>query len=66
MSGSNEGGIRVQNRSESSLVVDVKAKQDLDLKLIELKKLVTENKVGLLIRRRWCAIISRLVMCPIC
>ena len=40
-----EGGMLVQNRSESSLVVDVKSKQDLDPSLVELKRLVDEKKI---------------------
>lgn len=35
---SNEGGIHVQNGVESSVVVDVKAKKDLHLLLVELKR----------------------------
>ena len=43
--GTMDGGMLVQNGSESSLVVDVKSKQDLDPTLVELKKLVDEKKV---------------------
>lgn len=35
----------MQNVFESSLGLDIKAKQDLDLTLIDLKKLVAEKKV---------------------
>jgi len=35
----------VQNGSESSLVSDVKTKQDLDLIMIELKKLVPKKAI---------------------
>ncbi|WMV57767.1 hypothetical protein MTR67_051152 [Solanum verrucosum] len=38
-------GVIVQNRLESSLVSDVKAKQDIDLILVELKKLVSEKSI---------------------
>ena len=39
----NDGKVLVQKGSQSSLVNDVKAKQDLDPKLVELKKLVVER-----------------------
>ncbi|WMV37347.1 hypothetical protein MTR67_030732 [Solanum verrucosum] len=41
--GSNEGGIVLHNDSESSFVSDVKAKQDLDPTLVELKKSILEK-----------------------
>src|SRR5687767_907514 len=40
-----EGSTLVQNGSESSLVADVKSKQDLDSSLVELKRLVDEKKI---------------------
>ena len=43
--GNIDGGMLVQNGSESSLIVDVKSKQDLDPTLLELKKLVDEKKI---------------------
>ena len=43
--GTMEGGMLVQNGSESSLLVDVKSKQDLDPSLVELKRLVDEKKI---------------------
>src|SRR5688572_31719175 len=43
--GTMDGGMLVQNGSESSLIVDVKSKQDLDPTLVELKRLVDEKKV---------------------
>src|SRR5688572_8250990 len=43
--GTMEGSMLVQNGSESSLVVDVKSKQDLDPSLMELKRLVDEKKI---------------------
>ncbi|MDV3181169.1 MAG: hypothetical protein Q8830_02985 [Candidatus Phytoplasma australasiaticum] len=42
---SNDGGSYVQNGAESSVVVNVKAKQDLDLSLILLKKLVAKKNI---------------------
>ena len=42
---SNDGKVLVQKGSQSSLVNDVKAKQDLDPKLVELKKLVVEKNI---------------------
>ncbi|MDV3186343.1 MAG: hypothetical protein Q8850_02640 [Candidatus Phytoplasma australasiaticum] len=41
----NKGGIHVQNGVAAYVVVDVKAKQDLDPSLVELKKLVAEKKI---------------------
>ena len=43
--GTIDGGMLVQNGSESSLIVDVKSKQDLDPTLVELERLVDEKKV---------------------
>ena len=43
--GTMDGGMLVQNGSESTLIVDVKSKQDLDPTLVELKRLVDEKKV---------------------
>ena len=40
-----DGRVLVQKGSESSLVHDVKVKQDLDPKLVELKKLVVEKNI---------------------
>ena len=42
---SNDGRVLVQKGSESSLMNDVKVKQDLDPKLVELKKLVVEKNI---------------------
>ncbi|WMV46729.1 hypothetical protein MTR67_040114 [Solanum verrucosum] len=42
---SNEGGVIVPNGSESSLIYDVKAKQDLDPVLVELKKSVFKKEI---------------------
>ena len=39
-----DGSVIVQNGSESSLMMDVKAKQDMDPRLVDLKKSV-ETKV---------------------
>ncbi|WMV46713.1 hypothetical protein MTR67_040098 [Solanum verrucosum] len=41
----NEGGMIVQNGSKSSLVSNVKAKQDLDPIMVYLKKLVSKNDI---------------------
>src|SRR5688572_584478 len=41
----NDGKVLVQKGFESSLVHDVKIKQDLDPKLVELKKLVVEKNI---------------------
>ncbi|WMV32983.1 hypothetical protein MTR67_026368, partial [Solanum verrucosum] len=38
-------GVIVQNRAESSLVVEVKEKQDSDLLLLELKGAVHQQRV---------------------
>ncbi|MDV3192306.1 MAG: hypothetical protein Q8853_02525 [Candidatus Phytoplasma australasiaticum] len=40
LNGTSNGGVFVLNASQSSLVVDVKSKQDLDPTIVELKKLV--------------------------
>ncbi|WMV24378.1 hypothetical protein MTR67_017763, partial [Solanum verrucosum] len=40
-----DGGVTVQNGSESLLVVDVKEKKDSDLILIELKGAVYQHRV---------------------
>lgn len=45
LSYTNEGGIPVQNGAESSVVKDFKAKQDLDLALVGLKKLVSKKRI---------------------
>jgi len=42
---SNESGIVVYNRSKSSFVSDMKAKQDLDPVLVDLKKSDSEKAI---------------------
>ncbi|WMV33494.1 hypothetical protein MTR67_026879, partial [Solanum verrucosum] len=42
---STKGGVMFHNGSESSFVMDVKAKQDLDLILVELKEAVLKKSV---------------------
>lgn len=42
---SKDGDVIVQNGSESSLMNDVKAKQNNDLVLVELKKVVLEKSI---------------------
>ncbi|WMV54661.1 hypothetical protein MTR67_048046 [Solanum verrucosum] len=42
---SNEGSVIVQNGSELSLIADVKAKKDLDLILVDLKKSVSKKTI---------------------
>ena len=41
----NDGKVLITKGSQSTLVNDVKAKQDLDPKLVELKKLVVEKNI---------------------
>lgn len=45
LSGFDKSDILMQNRSKSSLIVDVKAKKDLYQTLVELMKLVIEKKI---------------------
>ncbi|WMV50565.1 hypothetical protein MTR67_043950 [Solanum verrucosum] len=47
--GSNEGGVIVQNGMKYPLFSDVKAKQDLDSILVDLKKSVFENAIEILL-----------------
>lgn len=42
---SNEGGVLVHNGLESFLVANLKEKQQMDLIIVELKKLVAEKKI---------------------
>jgi len=42
---STKGGVMVHNGSESSFVIDVKSKQDLDPMLVELKESVLNKSV---------------------
>ena len=42
---SSDGGVTIQNGSESSLMVDVKVKQDMDPSLVELKKSVESKAI---------------------
>lgn len=39
-----DGGVLVPNGAESSLMVEVKTKQDIDPTLVELKKLVGDKR----------------------
>ena len=60
----NEGGINVQNRSTSSLVFEVKEKQDRDPVLLQLKEAVHKQKVMVFSKRgRWGIEIPRKVVC---
>lgn len=45
LNGSSNGGILVQNRAESWLILEIKEKQDMDPTLIELKKLVVDKQI---------------------
>lgn len=64
LSDSNEGGVLVHNGSELSLVMDVKAYQNLDITLVELKKLIMEKKSqSFLTKGKWCTSLLRLIMC---
>lgn len=45
LANSNDGGIHVHNGDKSSIVVNVKTKQDLDPSLVEFKRLVVEKKI---------------------
>jgi len=42
---SNEGSVMVQNGLESSLILNVEAKKDLDPVMIDLKKLFSEKSI---------------------
>ena len=48
-------GVTVQNRAESSSVVEVKENQDIDPILLELKNAVHDQRLGFLPSRRWCS-----------
>src|SRR5688572_23431403 len=60
---SSDGGMVVQNGSESSLMMDVNAKQDMDPSLVDLKKYVETKVIESFSRGRWCFEISRSFMC---
>jgi len=59
LTNTSDGGMIVQNRSESSLVVKVKKKQDSDPILLELKGAVHQQRVEVFLPRgRWCISLS--------
>lgn len=65
--GLRNGGVNVQNRDESSLIVEFKAKQDMDPTLIELKKLMVDKKIEVFLQRgRWSTSLSRVVVFSKC
>ena len=60
-----DGGVIVQNRSESSLVVEVKEKHDSDPILLQLKGALHQQKVEVFSqRKRWCAWLSGRLCVP--
>ena len=59
-----DGGVTVQNEAESSLVVEVKKKQDSDPILLELKGAVHQQRVeDYHPRGRWCALLPGSILC---
>ncbi|KAH0633127.1 hypothetical protein KY284_035913 [Solanum tuberosum] len=59
-----DGGVTIQNGAESSLVEEVKEKQDSDAILLELKGAVHNQSGGFLPRGRWCTSLSRYSIHP--
>ena len=59
-----DGGVTIQNGAESSLVVEVKEKQDSDPILLELKGAVHQQRVEVYLPRgRWCTSLPGSIMC---
>ena len=61
-----DGGAIVHYNSESSLVVKVKSKQNLDLALMELKELVFGKFKNHSPWGGWCAKVPSEIMCSLC
>ena len=54
-----DNGVTVLNEAESSLVVEVKEKQESDPILLELKGAVQNQRVEVSLRGRWCTSLQR-------